>query len=281
MKYTVNTTFLASAFAFAVILHTGTRSQVVVGGWKQDEVDAVAEDHLMRVLKNASASSNNLVPSMCINNIFSFRSQVVAGMNYEYNIEGCNAESDSGLQKCVECTQPKVYVVLIYERLWENVTELTSITEKLRRLMNQIGGSGQDSSKFMKLVTNAINDEEKAHIADWISQNELNRYGDQYGTSYVGGNPLFNETSGLSIEYYDYMLDKFPTRPWRRTIVRAQSSVSNDNLQLMAETEDQSKWAFGVSAILAASVFVALVAMVMVVRSQRIQRRYAYTSISG
>lgn len=174
-----------------------------------------------------------------------------------------------------------MYVVLIYERLWENVTELTSITEKLRRLMNQIGGSGQDSSKFMKLVTNAINDEEKAHIADWISQNELNRYGDQYGTSYVGGNPLFNETSGLPIEYYDYMLDKFPTRPWRRTIVRAQSSVSNDNLQLMAETEDQSKWAFGVSAILAASVFVALVAMVMVVRSQRIQRRYAYTSISG
>lgn len=63
--------------------------------------------------------------------------------------------------------------------------------------------------------------------------------------------------------------------------MRAQSSVFNDNLHLMAETEDQSKWAFGVSAILAASVFGALVAMVMVIRSQRIQRRHAYTSISG
>lgn len=279
MKYKMNANFLAFA---SVILNAIARSEVLPGGWKDNKVDAESESRLMRVLTSASTSSNVLVPSMCINKVVSVKSQVVAGMSYEYKIEGCNAESDLGLQKCVTCEKPKVYVVLVYERVWEHAEELISISEEPDDLTNKSADSGQESeSAHMEPETNGINDEEKAQIADWVSQNKLNRYGDQDGTSYAGGNPLFDENAGKFIDYYDYMLDKFPTRPWRHTVVRAQSSVSNDSLQFMAETEGKNKWTFGVSAILVASVFGAVVAMVMVFRTQRTQRRHAYASISG
>ncbi len=60
----------------------------------------------------------------------------------------------------------------------------------------------------------AVSDEEKEKIQSWIEENDLNRYGDPKNTFYKGGNPLFNEGTGESIDLYEYILRNHPDRPW-------------------------------------------------------------------
>lgn len=55
---------------------------------------------------------------------------------------------------------------------------------------------------------------EKQKINLWIKENDLNEYGDNKSTVYIGGTPLFNEATDESIDLYEYLLDKHPDRPW-------------------------------------------------------------------
>ncbi len=55
---------------------------------------------------------------------------------------------------------------------------------------------------------------EKQLIDAWIKANDLNEYGDSKNTVYLGGNPLFNESTGQHTDLYEYILKKHPDRPW-------------------------------------------------------------------
>ncbi len=59
-----------------------------------------------------------------------------------------------------------------------------------------------------------ISDTEKAKIEAWIMENDLNQYGDPKDIMYMGGTPLFDETTGRSIDRYEYILKMHPDRPW-------------------------------------------------------------------
>ena len=92
--------------------------------------------------------------------------------------------------------------------LWENT-------------MNAIGteaqisiptGSGESSNEESQNITGS----EKEQIQEWISENNLNQYGDPGGTMYAGGTPLFNEMTGEQIDLYDYILERHPDRPWKK-----------------------------------------------------------------
>ncbi|MBI4872066.1 MAG: hypothetical protein HY814_10930, partial [Candidatus Riflebacteria bacterium] len=43
-----------------------------------------------------------------------------------------------------------------------------------------------------------------------LASHELNQYGDAKGTAYLGGNPLFREETGMTIDRFDYVLRKLP-----------------------------------------------------------------------
>ena len=58
--------------------------------------------------------------------------------------------------------------------------------------------------------------DEKEKIDAWIKANNLNDYGDPADTAYTGGTPLFNEATGESIDKYEYIINKFPDKPWNR-----------------------------------------------------------------
>ena len=51
-------------------------------------------------------------------------------------------------------------------------------------------------------------------IDEWFQQNKLNQFGDEEGTMYMGGNPLFDESTGTQKDRLTYLLDKFPNKPW-------------------------------------------------------------------
>jgi len=50
----------------------------------------------------------------------------------------------------------------------------------------------------------------KQRIDQWLAEKNLNQYGDSQGTMYTGGTPLFNESTGQSLDRYVYLLQKFP-----------------------------------------------------------------------
>lgn len=58
----------------------------------------------------------------------------------------------------------------------------------------------------------ALTDAEKSLISNWIEENGLNEYGDPSGTVYSGGAPL--DSNGNTVNRYDYILQKNPSRPW-------------------------------------------------------------------
>lgn len=55
-----------------------------------------------------------------------------------------------------------------------------------------------------------IDDETKRRIDQWIRENGLNEFGDQPGTVYAGGTPLFNEMTGRRTDRYEYILKRHP-----------------------------------------------------------------------
>lgn len=58
---------------------------------------------------------------------------------------------------------------------------------------------------------------EKQAVVAWLQKQHLNLYGDPEGTmAYAGGTPLFDEARGQSLTLYDYLVQKFPDRPWRQ-----------------------------------------------------------------
>jgi hypothetical protein len=61
-----------------------------------------------------------------------------------------------------------------------------------------------------KEVDIEITDEIKSHINRWIVANEFNEYGDPQGTVYLGGTPLFDESTGDTRDRYEYILSHHP-----------------------------------------------------------------------
>ncbi|MCO4784074.1 MAG: hypothetical protein KC646_17225 [Candidatus Cloacimonetes bacterium] len=47
-------------------------------------------------------------------------------------------------------------------------------------------------------------------IDNYLSENNLNEFGDSKGTMYMGGSPLYNESTGQSTDRYEHVLKKFP-----------------------------------------------------------------------
>lgn len=56
----------------------------------------------------------------------------------------------------------------------------------------------------------AVHDDLHRRIDEWIARHGLNEYGDPPGTMYMGGSPLFDETTGVRKDRYAYILEQHP-----------------------------------------------------------------------
>ena len=102
---------------------------------------------------------------------------------------------------------------------------LKEIDEKLGDVINDFDTKKQDESadaiskeaKEKKTISSSnikkasdLGNKEKELINKWLEDNGYNRYGDNQDTMYTGGTPLFNETTGESIDRFDYILERRP-----------------------------------------------------------------------
>jgi len=59
-----------------------------------------------------------------------------------------------------------------------------------------------------------VSSEEQVAISDWIASEGLNKFGDAQRTMYTGGSPLFDERTGTKRNRFNYLVEKFPEKPW-------------------------------------------------------------------
>ena len=79
--------------------------------------------------------------------------------------------------------------------------------------------------------TKNLGNEKELEKADaWLEEKGLNRYGDEEGMMYMGGSPLFNETTGVQKDRLEYLLEKNPNKPWATG-----RSVSDPNIIMNSE----------------------------------------------
>ncbi len=71
-------------------------------------------------------------------------------------------------------------------------------------------GESASSSASVKGEILVLTDEAKIKIEEWVENHNLNRYGDDLDTLYIGGTPLFNEATGESLDRYEYILKNHP-----------------------------------------------------------------------
>jgi len=110
-----------------------------------------------------------------------------------------------------------IVVIIAAAMLWglwpkdKNFEEATGLNEF--ELWDNIKSKVDKESS--RLEKTALTELEQAQIEAWIIENDLNRYGDSKDTVYIGGTPLFDEATGKSTDRFDYIINKYPDKPWR------------------------------------------------------------------
>lgn len=86
----------------------------------------------------------------------------------------------------------------------EMTGEATSRSEYLQKKFPEMPWNESTASDKLNMIA----------VRDWLETNKLNEYGDPEGHMYMGGSPLFSETTGKRKTLETYLLEKFPEQPW-------------------------------------------------------------------
>ncbi|MFA4833816.1 MAG: hypothetical protein WC619_03130 [Patescibacteria group bacterium] len=95
-------------------------------------------------------------------------------------------------------------------------SELKKLDDKVGQKLDQIQEKQQEdvvnffNEEKIAPAAKDLTKEQKEKIDKWLEKNNLNRYGDSVDMMYTGGTPLFNETTGESLDRYDYILKNHP-----------------------------------------------------------------------
>jgi hypothetical protein len=97
------------------------------------------------------------------------------------------------------------------EKELSDMKQLFNDTQKERGLKDEYENIFDESSQT------EMDDEKQIEVIDaWLKSHGLNNYGDPEGVMYTGGTPLFDERTGESISRLNYILEKFPEKPWTK-----------------------------------------------------------------
>jgi hypothetical protein len=99
---------------------------------------------------------------------------------------------------------PWRYVTLVIALLLLGGTGFWMISPGGSRLPDN-NPSGSRSEPVSK-----VDPELRKIVDDWIERNKLNRYGDPPNVHYTGGTPLFDPSTGITRDRYEYILEKHP-----------------------------------------------------------------------
>ncbi|KAH7470732.1 Cystatin-like cysteine protease inhibitor EPIC4 [Phytophthora ramorum] len=225
-------TFLVAFPALAAARNVVTIG--MTGGWHEANVTAVNTQLLADALSGSSFSKAVGDTRVCYSEVASVETQVVAGTNYRFHIDGCSVTDSDG--ECSDATlaacKPSEFEVKIFEQPWTSTLKVTGIKEVEQAASSAASESGSGSAgeeqkalqttqtseeSVAELKAAGLSEDEKEAVDEWIGTNGLNQYGDEATRMYVGGTPLFDESTGATTDRYDYILSRHSDRPWQET----------------------------------------------------------------
>ncbi|GLE04837.1 hypothetical protein PINS_up013816 [Pythium insidiosum] len=250
----------------------GAQETGVPGGWSTVEMAPAHEHTLLNALAKRDANSE---PHICVTQLTAVEQQVVAGTNYRFHVQGCRVKAGSNGKHRAHCRAPctmEAFVVQVWEQSWTDTLEVTSV----------------ETEKTAVVALQAIEDDEKEQILQWIKDKGLNEYGDGKDTMYTGGTPLFDETSGKHIDRFEYILKRHPGRPWNdvdmATHMRSSAHAHGAKALELSAAGSSSKSNTQRDIAIAAGTFSVLGAVIVLValskRRQSETRRFTYQNVS-
>ncbi|OQR87835.1 hypothetical protein ACHHYP_07998 [Achlya hypogyna] len=169
---------------YEVLSVEGVAAPPKAGGWAPSEMTASAKSDFYSAISNDTANAH-----VCVSSFLSVQSQVVAGTNYRFSVEGCVVPTALAASPACTCSPVslKNYLITVFVQPWTHTFSVLRVYEE---------------AQLLQLVT------------QWIAANGRNQYGDAPGTSYLGGTPLMNELTGESMTLLQYVTSQHPDQPW-------------------------------------------------------------------
>jgi len=95
---------------------------------------------------------------------------------------------------------------------------------------------------FPVIAAMRISDEEKTLVDTWLNANDdLDEVGNPLGTMYAGGTPLFDETTGLRVDKYEYILEAHPDKPWEKDASSASPPLASEEPEATFSIEENAE----------------------------------------
>jgi len=143
--------------------------------------------------------------------------------------DGRTISAASAISEAFHQISPKIFVVM-NEHSIDKATAIKELTnEDSATTVSKVPAKSYfwiynrtTLAKLMKISfggatgePDVISAQEKAQIDAWLEAKNLTPCGDPAGTVYIGGNCLFDETTGKTWDKYLYLVAKFPAKPWQ------------------------------------------------------------------
>ncbi|KAF1790165.1 Proteinase inhibitor I25, cystatin, conserved site [Phytophthora cactorum] len=211
----------------------------MTGSWHSTNVTDDNTKLLGTALSGSSFSKAVGDTRVCYSEVASLETQVVAGTNYRFHINGCDVTDSDGECSATTLSSCKLsgFVVQIFEQTWTNTLKVTSI--KTEEATTASSSSASASSSEETMVQSAVQQKEGGGRV--IKANGFNQYGDAATRMYTGGTPLFDENTGKTKDRYDYIRSHHPDHPWQKTATLFAAETEVD------ETQGQGSVAAGVA----------------------------------
>lgn len=164
-----------------------------IGQWVDTKITKEIRNIYDRAIADMDGSEKDSAP-FCTLKINKVEKQVVAGMKYKFHVDITNCDDDE--------ERIEKWVYTIWVQAWEDKYTIVDAMREDAPIL------------FAQDIWNPESAKEEKLIKLWIEKNGYNEFGDVDGTRYTGGNPLFDEVTGETINVFDYIVARHPLRPW-------------------------------------------------------------------
>ncbi|GMF21196.1 unnamed protein product [Phytophthora lilii] len=264
----------------------------MTGGWHAANVTEDNTQLLADALSGSSYAKSVGDTRVCYSEVASLETQVVAGTNYRFTIDGCAVTDSDGecSKSMLKACEPAQFVVQIFEQTWTQTLKVTSIKQvesatSAEASSDSDSGSDDDTvqqgtQQIVERKAAGLSEDEKKAVDAWIQDNGLNQYGDAATRMYTGGTPLFDENTGTTTDRYDYILSQHPDRPWQREAETA-TLFAADDAAVEKAAADETQGGGSVAGVFAMlGVFTVVLAGVAVLKMHQGRReRFRYNPI--
>ncbi|EQC27718.1 hypothetical protein SDRG_14471 [Saprolegnia diclina VS20] len=116
----------SNAFELKAVAMEDAPPEVLVGGWKEGDIEDAADD-LYNGLSQETSYKNSNTAHVCVTSIEHVHQQVVSGMNYRFDVLGCQVPNAVAATRGCSCASSMPFKIGLYAQSWTHTYEVLSV----------------------------------------------------------------------------------------------------------------------------------------------------------